>query len=141
MGWPQVILIIVGAMFSPSVVNNWLKTFGVTLNQSDVEQGVAPVAVAQPAQPVPPATPGAVQEKGASPTFAQTANDAVKNPTSLLFLGVGALGVALLASQVRAGFHEASETTKDLYKEGTRVSHSASGADGGPKNYSRRAKG
>ena len=128
-----ILTLFAGAAFAPLI----LKQYGVDLTPEDAVRGVSPERVYVQ---VPATTPGAAPAPAQSPTFAQTANDAVKNPTSLLFGGVFLFAGALIFSQFRAGFHEVSETTRDVYTEGSRVTRAASGADGGPRNYSRRAR-
>lgn len=113
-----------------------LKKYG--LNPADVEKGASGTGAAQAA---PPATPGAVPAPTTSPTVKQITSDAVKNPTSLF--GIAAVGFVsvFVIAQIRAGTHEAVETSKDLYSAGSSATRSLSNADGSTRNISRRAKG
>lgn len=94
--------------------------------------------IAEIMRPATSDTPGAVKEKPA--TAAQIASDAVNKPVSLF--GIAAVGfvTVFVVSQARAGFHEVTETTKDLYGEGRRAAGSLSRADASTRNISRRAK-
>ncbi|WP_034383154.1 hypothetical protein [Deinococcus sp. YIM 77859] len=134
MAIPMILQIILAALFTPTV----LRQFGINLTPTDVQNGVSagPVAV-----PAPPTTPGAVSEPSKPPTAAETLNDAVNKPTSLF--GIAAVGfvAVFVIAQLRAAGHEMTETTKDLYSEGKKVTGSLANADATTRNLSRRAKG
>lgn len=128
---PMLLQWLIVAFFGADV----LKKYGI--NATDVQNGTTGMAAVQA---VPPVTPGATPAPTVNPTVKQITSDAVKNPVSLFGIAaVGFVGIFLI-SQARAGLHEATETTRELYAEGGRVTRAASGADGGPRNYSRRAK-
>lgn len=130
---PMLLQLLIAAFFLPDI----LRRYGANATQADLTNGFSGIGAMMQSLPT---QPGATAEPSKPPTAAQTLNDAVNKPTSLLFGGVLLFGGAVLFSQGRAAFHEVSETTRDVYNEGSRVSRAASGADGGPRNYSRRAK-
>lgn len=129
---PMLLQIIIGALFAPSI----LKGFGIDLTGADVTNGVSGAAAAQNATPA----QGGQPEPSKPPTTAETINDAVNKPSSLF--GIAAIGfvAVFVIAQVRAGTHEAVETSKDLYSAGSSASRSLANADGSTKNISRRAK-
>ncbi|MFC6803086.1 hypothetical protein ACFQDE_16310, partial [Deinococcus caeni] len=96
--------IIIGALFAPSV----LKGFGIDLTGADVTNGVSGAAAAQNATPA----QGGQPEPSKPPTTAETINDAVNKPSSLF--GIAAIGfvAVFVIAQVRAGTHEAVETSR-----------------------------
>ncbi|THF88476.1 hypothetical protein E7T09_04525 [Deinococcus sp. KSM4-11] len=129
---PLFIQILLTALFTPTI----LARFGINLNGTDVQNGVtaAPVVVQAP-----PSTPGAVVAPPVQPTTKQIASDAVKNPVSLF--GIAAVGFTsvFVIAQLRAAGHEATETSKDLYRAGEKVTGSLGNADASTRNISRRA--
>lgn len=133
MAIPMLLQIIIGALFAPSV----LKGFGIDLTGADVTNGVSGAAAAQNATPA----QGGQPEPSKPPTTAETINDAVNKPSSLF--GIAAIGfvAVFVIAQVRAGTHEAVETSKDLYSAGSGATRSLANADSSTKNISRRARG
>ena len=133
----KAILIILGGLLSPAIVNNWLKVLGIQLNPADVQNGVAGT---EAKQYVPAGTSGAVVEEIKKATTAQTVNDAVNKPLSLFGIAaIGFVGVFVIA-QLRAASHEAGSAAVDVYNEGKRASGTLANADGTTSNISRRAK-
>lgn len=130
---PMIIQIILGALFAPAI----LRGFGINLAPADVQNGVSGVGAAQA---VPASTAGATAEPAVKPTFAQTANDAVKNPVSLFGIGVVLFTGVFMVAQLRAASHEAGSAAVDVYNEGKKATGALQNADGTTKNISRRAK-
>lgn len=128
---PMLLQLLIAAFFLPDILRRYNAT------QGDLTNGISGIGAMMQALPT---QPGATAEPSKPPTAAETLNDAVNKPSSLLFGACLLGGAALLFSQMRAGFHEVSETTREVYTEGSRVTRAASGADGGPRNYSRRAR-
>lgn len=127
---PLIIQVILGALFTPTI----LKGFGINLNPDDVQNGFA---TAPHYVQVPPGTPGAVPEKADTPTSAEIAHDAVKNPISLF--GIAAIGFVsvFVISQLRAAAAETTDTGRGLIRGGQRFTDSLANADGGTVNLTK----
>lgn len=98
-----------------------------------------PVAtVYSPALAGVPLPAGAITFPSKPPPVREIVKDSVNNPWSLF--GLAALGFVsvFVISQMRAGFHEVSATTADLYEEGKKATQSLANADAGTGNISRR---
>lgn len=127
---PMLLQLLIVAFFGADV----LKKYG--LNPTDVQNGTSGMTAVQS---VPPATAGATPAPTVQPTVKQITQDAVRNPTSLF--GIAAVGFVsvFVIAQLRAAGHEATESGKDLYRAGEKVTGSLSNADSSTRNISRRA--